>query len=177
VRPYTRITGVLLLLAAFGAAACSSGDSGHDRAAYVKVLGGSSEGFTKEEGDCAAGAVVDAVGVDKLEAANAYDKIQKKPDGNLQDFGIQLSDDQSSKLFTGLNKCKDLRTFFESELTNQGLSADLASCVMDKIDDATFQKMIITSFAKGDDALNADQSLSSAFTDAGTQCAASGIGG
>jgi hypothetical protein len=170
-RKYKRAAGLLLVMAGLGTVACS-GDSGHDRADYVRALGGAGEGFTEEESTCAAGAMVDVVGVDALEDADAFDTIQDNPDGSLSDFGITLTEAQGGELYAGLNECKDLRAFFQESLTTSGLAPDLAQCVMDKIDEPTLQGIIVTSFTEGDEGLDADPGLSATFESAGTECAA-----
>lgn len=173
-RTYKRAAGLLLVMAGFGTVACS-GDSGHDRADYVTALGGAGEGFTEEESTCAAGAMVDVVGVDALEDADAFDKIQENPDGSLSDFGVEISDEQGSQLYAGLNECKDLRAFFQETLATSGLTPELAQCVMDKIDEPTLEAIIVTSFTEGDAGLDADPELSAAFESAGTECATAGV--
>ena len=171
---YNRAAGLLLVMAGLGTVACS-GDSGHDRADYVAALGAEGEGFTKEESECAAGAMVDVVGVDTLEDAGAFDKIQSNPEGSLSDFGVELTDAQGSQLYQGLNECKDLRALFQETLATSGLTPALAECVLGKIDEATLERIIVTSFTKGDEGLNADPELSTAFESAGAECAAAGV--
>jgi hypothetical protein len=172
---YNRAAGLLLVMAGLGTVACSD-DSGHDKADYVAALGGdASEGFTAEESQCAAGAMVDVVGVDALEDAGAFDKIQDDPNGSLADFGVEITEAQGSELYAALNECKDLRTFFQESLVTSGLSPALAECVIGKIDDATFERIIVTGFAQGDEGVDADPELSATFESAATDCAASGV--
>jgi hypothetical protein len=171
----TRVMGLLLAVIAAGTAACGGGDSGHDRADYVAIMGGDAEGFTEEEADCVSAATVDAIGVDTLEEADAFDKIQDNPDGSLSDYGITLTEEQTGALYDGLNECKDLRAFFEETLTGSGLSPELAGCVMDQIDEPTLERIIVTSFTSGEEALDSDADLTSAFESAATNCASQGI--
>ena len=111
---------------------------------------GTGEGFSEEEADCIAAALVDVVGVEELEAAGAWDRIQDDPDGSLADFGITLDESQSSTLFDGMNECKDMRAYFEETLTTEGLPPELSACVLDGIDDATLQRIIMVGFTEGD---------------------------
>lgn len=172
---YTRVTGLLLAVIAAGTVGCGGGDSGHDRADYVAIMGGDAEGFTEEEADCVSAATVDAIGVDTLEDADAFDKIQENPDGSLSDYGITLTDEQTGALYDGLNECKDLREFFQETLAGSGLSAELAQCVMDRIDEPTLERIIVTSFTEGEEALDNDEDLTATFSTAATDCAAQGI--
>src|SRR5262245_19751604 len=103
----TYAAAALVLTVALGAAAC--GDDGHSRADYVAVMSQPGSGRDADEAKCAAGKLVDVVGVDALEEAGAFNKIQDNPDGTLSDYGIQLSDAQGSDLYAGLNDCKDMR--------------------------------------------------------------------
>ncbi|HEY7072066.1 MAG TPA: hypothetical protein VH479_18205 [Acidimicrobiales bacterium] len=164
----------LLLTVSLGAAAC--GDDGHSRADYVAVMSKAGSGFSADEAKCAAGALVDVVGVDNLEKADAFQKIQDNPDGNLSDYGITLDEAQGPELFAGLNDCKDMRQFFtEAMSSGGGLPAEAASCVVDGIDDATFSSMIIASFMDGEAAMDANPEFQGAIEQAATDCASSGV--
>jgi hypothetical protein len=194
----TYAAAALLLAASLGAAACggdddsddassdttdetttdSTGDSGteHDRADYVALLGGGGEGFTDEEADCMAGALVGTIGVESLEASGAYEKIQANPDGNRSDFGITLDDVQGMTFYQGANACKDLRAFFAEELASgaDAIPPEAATCMASSIDDATFARIWVVGFTQGDDAVSADPQVTAALTQAATDCAAAG---
>jgi hypothetical protein len=135
---------------------------------------GTGEGFSEEEADCIAAALVDVVGVEELEAAGAWDRIQDDPDGSLADFGITLDESQSSTLFDGMNECKDMRAYFEETLTTEGLPPELSACVLDGIDDATLQRIIMAGFTEGDAGLDAEADLTAAVEQAASECAAAG---
>lgn len=168
-----RATSLLLAVIAVGTAGCGSGDDGHDRADYVDILSGGVEGITDQESTCMSEATVDVIGVDALEEAGAYDKVAENPDGSLSDFGVTLSDEQKSTFFRELNGCKDMRDLFEETLVSSGgLTPELAECVVGKVDDPTFERIIVTSFTDGDDALDDDADLTSVFQTATAECAA-----
>jgi hypothetical protein len=170
----TYAVAALLLTVGLGAAAC--GDDGHSRADYVAAMGGEGSGFTADEAECAAGAVVDVVGVDALEEAGAFEKIQDNPDGDLSDWGIVVDDAQGPDLYAGLNDCKDMREFFTEALTSQGgVTPEGASCVVDGIDEATFSQMMVAGFVDGEAALDANPEFQGALEQAATDCAASGV--
>jgi hypothetical protein len=162
-----------LLVAGIGITAC--GDDGHGRDDYVAVLSGTADGFSEDEADCIAEALVDVVSVEELETAGAWDRIQDNPNGTLSDFGITLDEAQSSTFFDGMNQCKDMRAFFEETLTTEGLSPELSACVIDGIDDATLQSIIMVSFTQGDAGLEADAELTTAVEQAATECATAGV--
>lgn len=164
-------------VAVVGAAACSAGDEGHDRADYIGILSGGVEGITDEESTCMSSAAVDTIGVDALEDADVYDKIQENPDGSLADFGITLTDEQQSSLYDDLDACKSMRELFQETLESSGgLSPALAECVVGKIDDATFERIIMTTYTQGDDALDDDPALTDLYRTATTECADQGVG-
>ncbi len=169
----TRLFGVLVVAAA-GVAGCSS-DDGHDRADYVVALSATAPGFTESEAECVAEALVDTVGVDSLEDNEVFDKIQDNPDAALADYGIELDDEQSAALMEGVDGCKDLRAYFEDTMVAEGLTPELAGCVIDGIDDATLTRILMLSFVEGDAALDADPALGAAFDQTATDCAAQGI--
>jgi hypothetical protein len=172
-RPYA--AAALLLTASLGAAACG-GDDGHSRVDYVAIMSKPDAGFTADEAECAAGAFVDVVGVDALEEADAFDKIQDNPDANLSDYGIMLEDAQGADLYAGLNDCKDMRVFFTDAMSSEGgLPPEGASCIVDGIDDATFSQIIVASFMEGDAALDSNPEIQGAIEQAATDCAASGV--
>jgi hypothetical protein len=164
----------LLLTLSLGAAAC--GDDGHSRADYVAVMSKAGSGFDADEAKCAAGKLVDVVGVDALEEADAFQKIQDNPDGNLSDYGIALDDAQGSDLYAGLNDCKDMRQFFTEAMSSEGgLPPEGASCVVDGLDDSTLSQMIIASFVDGEAAMDANPEFQGAIEQAASDCVASGV--
>jgi hypothetical protein len=166
--------GILVVLAL--APACG-GDGGHDRADYVAVLsGGSAEGLSDEESECGAEVIVDVVGVDALEEADAFDKIQDEPDGSLADYGVELDEAQLAELGQGVSGCFDARAVFQETLTSGGqVSPELASCVLDAIDDASFERLLAISVARGEAALDTDPELSGMFEQAAADCASAGV--
>jgi hypothetical protein len=186
----------LLAVLAISAAACggddddddasasgsdTSGESsggGHDRDDYVDALSGNTaqEGFTEEEADCASGVIVDLVGVEELEAVGAWDKIQANSTGSLSDFGVELDEEQKGALFEGVNGCFDLRAFFQENMAAGGaLSPELAQCVMDEVDDATFEQIMVVVLTEGQTGLDAQPELTAVFEQAGADCAAAGV--
>jgi hypothetical protein len=176
------IAGMLVAVAATGLVACGGDggaadrtDAGHDRDDYVTLLGGGGEGLTDEEAECAAGAVVDTIGVDALEEAEAWDEIQANPDGALSEFGIALDEAQTSALFDGLDRCADWRAFMTDGMVSEGMSPALAACTMDHIDDVAFERFLVLTFTEGEAGLDADPELSATFEQAGADCAIAGV--
>jgi hypothetical protein len=174
-RRYARGAVALVGAAAMAASACG-GDDDNDRADYVTALSGTGDTeFTEEEGRCFAEALVDAVGVEALEEADVLGQLEENPNADPSQLGLDLDEAQGSAFFGDANECVDLRVFFEETLASEGgLTPELASCVMEQIDDATFERLMVVSFTEGDAGLNADPELSATFEQAGAQCAAAG---
>jgi hypothetical protein len=192
----------LLLAVSLGAAACggddddsssnttdttsgsneqSSSDSGggHDRADYEAALStGASEslGVTDDEAGCFADTLIDVIGVDQLEAAGAYDKIQDNPEGNLADYGIELDDEQGAELFDGLNGCADLRGLLVDEISADGsVPPEGATCMVDNLDDDTFAQLMTAALTQGESELSADPDLQGSLEQAAADCMAAGV--
>jgi hypothetical protein len=192
----------LLLAVSLGAAACGGDDDdsssnttnitggsteqsgsdsggGHDRADYEAVLSagaGDDFGLSDDDAECFAGVLIDIVGVDGLEAAGAYDKIQDNPDGNLADFGIELDDQQGADLLEGLNGCTDMRALLETQLASDGsVPPEGAQCLVDNLDDDTFDQLMTAALTQGDSGVSADPDLEAALEQAATDCIAAGV--
>lgn len=156
--------------------ATATGDgAAHTRDEYVTLLGGGGEGFTEDEARCMAEAVVDTIGVDTLEEADAFAQIEDDPDATLTDVGVVLDDQQVSALGAAIGACVDLRVKFEEQMAADGMSAALAECLAGGLDETMLQRTVVLSMVGGDAALDADPQLGPAVDSAATACAAQGI--
>ena len=76
----------------------------------------------------------------------------------------------------GLHQCGDLRAMFKSALSADGtMSPEAASCVVDGLDDASFDRLLVLSISGGEAALDADPDLTGAMQDAVLTCLAAGV--
>jgi hypothetical protein len=156
--------------------ATAAGDgAAHTRDEYVTLLGGGGDGFTEDEARCMAEAVVDTIGVDTLEQADAFAQIEDDPDATLTDVGVVLDDQQVSALGAAIGACVDLRAKFEEQMAADGMSAALAACLAQGLDETMLQRTVVLSMVGGDAALDADPQLGPAVDSAATACAAQGI--
>ena len=201
----TRWAAAAVLVAILGAAACSGDDSddgvaleGSDPARttgsdtseadttepetsdaeptkeeVAAALGQGATGVSDEDAMCLGLAIVDAVGFERLVNAGAFDA---STDVNLSDLGITLDDAQTATLLDGLHQCGDLRAMFKSALSADGtMSPEAASCVVDGLDDASFDRLLVLSISGGEAALDADPDLTGAMQDAVLTCLAAGV--
>lgn len=202
-----RAAAGLLLAAILGAAACSGGGSDDDVALedsgpagttesdttesdttepetsdaeptkeqVAAALGQGATGVSDEDAVCLGLAIVDAVGLDRLLDADAFDADS---DVTLSDLGITLDEAQSATLLDGMHQCGDLRAMFTQALSADGsMSPEAAACVVDGLDDPTFDRLLLLSVTGGEAALEADPELTGAMQDAVLTCMAAGIEG
>jgi hypothetical protein len=192
----------LLLAVSLGAAACGGGDDdsagntttttagsneqpssdsggGHSKADYKEALStgaGESLGISDDEAACFADTLIDVVGVDQLDAAGAFDKIQDNPEGNLADYGIELSDQEGAQLVDGLNGCADLRGLLVSEISADGsVPQEGAQCMVDNLDDATFTQLMAAALTQGEEEISANADLEGSLEQAAADCLAAGV--
>jgi hypothetical protein len=164
------------------AAGNSGDDSGddnageHSREDYVVLMGGAGEGMTDEEANCISAAVVDVVGVDALEQANVWDKIQADPDGSLADYGVAVDEAQVAAIADGVGACVDVPHLFEEMfVTGEDMSPELAACLASGLDDAALEQALAISLAQGEAALDADPTFTAGVEQAALDCTAQGI--
>ena len=161
------------------AAANDSGDDDtaeHSRDDYVTLLGGGGEGLNDEEANCISAAVVDVVGVDALEQANAWDKIQENPDGSLADYGVVVDEAQVAAIADGVGACVDVpRLFQEMLVTGEDVSRELAACLASGLDEGALERIVAVTMTSGEAALDADPTLTAGIEQAALDCAAQGI--
>jgi len=192
------VAAAFLLLAGLGTAACTGGGddddadrdtttetagdttettsaSGvHDRAAYVVLLrdhaGHQLDGVTDDEVECVLGGFVDAVGVDRLEAAGIFESVRANPDQTLAESGLTLDEAQSATFAATLTGCVDVRAWFTQVLASGSVSPDAAACVLDHVDDPTLTRLWTLAFTGGQAALVADPALTSSLEQATRAC-------
>lgn len=163
-------------------AGTSGDDSGdddtaeHSREDYVALLGGAGEGLSDQEANCISGAVIDVVGVDALEQANAWDKILQNPDGSLADYGVVVNEAQVAAIADGVGACVDMPRLFEEMFqAGEDLSPELAACLASGLDEAALEQAFAISIAQGEAALDADPTFTAGVEQAALDCTAQGI--
>ncbi|HEY7072065.1 MAG TPA: hypothetical protein VH479_18200 [Acidimicrobiales bacterium] len=194
------VAAAFLLLAGLGAAACAGGGDGddapgrdttteaagdttetaaaasgeHDRAAYVALLrdhaGHQLDGVTDDEVECVLGGFVDAVGVDRLEAAGIFESVQANPEGTLAESGLTLDEAQTSTFAATLTGCVDVRAWFTQVLGSGNVSPEAAACVLDHVDDPTLTRLWTLAFTGGQALLVTDPELTSSLEQATRAC-------
>jgi len=140
------------------------------------ALGGDAEGVSDEDAMCVGLAMVDAVGLDVLLDTGALERMDDESVGSLADLGISLDDAQKAALADALHDCGDLRAMLRDGMAADGsIPPEGAACVVDHLDDATIDRLFVTSIAGGDAALDADPELLNAFTQAALDCMQAGV--
>ena len=148
----------------------------HSREDYVALLGGAGEGLTDQEANCISGAVIDVVGVDALEQANAWDTILQNPDGSLADYGVVVNEAQVAAIADGVGACVDMPRLFEEMFqAGEDLSPELAACLASGLDEAALEQAFAISIAQGEAALDADPTFTAGVEQAALDCTAQGI--
>lgn len=199
----TRWAAAVLLATLVGAAACSGGDDDSDEGAepaeltapdetappeadaggeptredYAAALGEGTVGLSNADSMCFGLAIVDAVGFERLEDADAFDLMAADPDASLAEMGITLDEAQTASLLDGLHQCGDLRAMFKNVLAAGGtMPPEAANCVIDGLDDTLFDRLLVVSIAGGEAGLDADPELVSGLQNAVLTCVQAGVG-
>jgi hypothetical protein len=144
---------------------------------YAAALGEGTVGLSNADSMCFGLAIVDAVGFERLQQANAFDLMAADSDASLADMGITLDEAQTAALLDGLHQCGDMRAMFKNVLAADGtMLPEAANCVIDGLDDTLFDRLLVVSIAGGEQALNADPELVTGLQDAVLTCAQAGVG-
>lgn len=141
------------------------------------ALGGDSTGgVSDDDAMCVGLAMVDAVGLDVLLDTGAFEQMDEGSANSLADLGITLDESQKAALIDGLHGCGDLRTMLQEEMSSDGsIPPEGAACMTDGLDDATIDRLFVTTITGGEAALNADTELLDAITQATLDCIAAGV--
>jgi hypothetical protein len=127
-------------------AACGGDDSGDEAehvpaAEYIAAMASAfnrrTEGSnpianTKDEADCTAGAIVDKVGQERLEAAGITAKVLKSDSFGTNGFP-QLSSKDASKVVDAIFQCIDVGHSLGSQLVAGGPTPTQAQCLDEKL--------------------------------------------
>lgn len=125
-----------------------SGSDDGERQAYVDALvatadQGVAQDFPGLDIECAAGEVVDAIGVDNM--ALSPDEIEADEDyefADLADGG--LSEEQGGAIYDGFADCGvDWRQLFDDQLATEGLTDSQLACVDDAVDDEMIRDLFV----------------------------------
>lgn len=132
--------------------------------AFVSTLGG--EDFLPDEELCFAGAVVDAWGVDTLEATVSPEEIRNDPEAEPKDLGLETDRAWATEVWDTLDGCMDYREWLRRSLdSSPGAEPGYADCVLGNISDGELEDGFIASFS-GDD----EGAFSETFNDAAADC-------
>lgn len=153
----------VVVLGAVGAGAffLMSGSDDGDRQAYVDVLVATADEQTQEdfpglEIECAAGAMVDAIGVDnmaltpeEIEADQDYDFVELAEGG--------LNAEQAGGIYDGFADCGvDWRQLLSDQLTGaSGYTESQVQCIDEAIDDQLLESLFVSEFLE-DEAASAE---------------------
>jgi hypothetical protein len=153
---------------ALALAACGDGesDSGADGAAaqdggadvreqFVDAVATAEAGQdTPLAGDdvrCFAEAVVDAIGVDELQAAMTPEEIVQAGSFDPVAAGVEVTEDDAAAVVDAVSECVDLRQLFLDEVAaDDALSPEQVACVDESVDDELLEAFIASAFISGD---------------------------
>lgn len=170
------VAGALLAMTLLGAA-CGDDDDGGGASSergeeYVDAFMASSEDdsdFSEDETECFSRALVDAVGVDELEAEASPEEIRESEDSSLSELGITLDEEQAGALWDDVSSCVDVRELFLDEATADAPEA-ARECLDDALDDDLLKRLFLTGLTEGDDAVEEDDQLTSDLEALGREC-------
>jgi hypothetical protein len=168
------IKGGCLAVLGLAAAACGGGDDEASKDDYVDALSGVEEGdpFTEDEARCVTAAMVDAVGVDTLNENDVLEKAEEDPDGALSDFGVEVTDEQRAEMGPAMGECMDVKAAMLDELASDPtVGEELAECLGNEIPDETWEQLLVSGLALGDQAGVGDEQLMADMQAAGEACA------
>lgn len=169
--------GVVVTLAAL-VTACGGGGDGEDseaEAEYVAAVATvyESMGVPADQIECAAGAYVDVMGVDRLQDEASPDEMRDDPELTPMSLGIELEDNDGDDFFAGFSECLDPREFLFTSIG--GGDPTLVACLDEGIDDETVQQVVVAAFLDAEQAV--DSSADTAITEVYSQCAGSLVPG
>ncbi len=116
--------------------------------------------LTSSQADCMAPKFIDAIGVDTLKAKGV--KPEDMASDSDMDFDeLALTDAQGTELVDSFSACDvSLKALFIDSLSSDSeISADDKKCVEDALPDELVERLMVTTFTKGSDALQQDEDL------------------
>jgi hypothetical protein len=161
------VVGAVLLLGGDG------GSGGGERQEYVEAIAATmeSEGspMSTSERECVAETVVDVMGLQAFRAEVSAEELASDPEVSLRDHGVVPDERQASDVYAGMTDCVDVRALMGETLTAQ-VGAELAGCVLEAVDDALLERLIVGSFVDGEEYLETDPELDRDFAAAVGPC-------
>lgn len=159
-RPRTRLIVALAVIAVLvvgvGVVALARGGDGRseEEQAYVDAVAdsGAEESeeldFSAEETRCYAGAIVDAVGVDRLREHATPEEIRERGgEGSFDAF--ELDRGQAETLYDRASDCIDFRQVLVNALGAEGLSGAQADCFEEALTEDLARDVMLAVFAEG----------------------------
>ena len=146
---------------------------GGERQAYVEAIAANmaAEGspMSASERECVAGTVVDVMGLETFQEQVTPEELASDPETSLRDRGMVPDEQQAADVYDGMSECVDVRALMGETLTAQ-VGSEVADCVLDAVDDALLERLIVGSFVDGEEYLQADPGLAQDFAAAVGPC-------
>jgi hypothetical protein len=155
-------------------AAC--GSSTHDREEYVDALVEAfgeedNTAFSDEERTCFAEAVVDSIGLDRLQDELSPDEARERGSPRAADLGVEVSEAMGREYFERLSVCTDIRQLLIRAVAGgEAVSPEVTDCIETNLDDSLLEQVVTVDFIHGDGALQEDEELAGRFQAAFTDC-------
>jgi hypothetical protein len=174
---------VIVMLPLVGCADGNRADDDDLRAEYIRSLtevSTSGSGLTRGEFGCYARAVVDAVGVDRLERAVSPSEIRElnRRDTNhaLSEYGIRMSSSDRGTFYRMLNRCFNVKQQLIANLAAQeGLSSGVVDCLESRISSDLARRITLLALIDGEP-LEGVPELQQELRSAMAPCAREGTG-
>lgn len=134
------IAGLAVVLLAL--TGCGGGGDGSTAADNIAANLQEDSPISEDDANCFADAVVDSIGVDKLQEIGILNDDLEVED-NIDD--ADLSDEDAERAASAFTDCIDLDVVLEEAFA--GISEEAAECVREKIDDEAYQQLMEATFA------------------------------
>ena len=125
--------------------------------AVVAVEASQDSPLAGDEIRCWAEAVVDAIGVDDLEAAMTPEEIEQRGSFDPVAAGIDITEDDAGAVVDAVSECVDLRQVFLDELTaDDALSPEQVACIDEAVDDDLIRDFTVSALLSSGDGASQD---------------------
>lgn len=159
-RPKTRLIVALAVIAVLvvgvGVVLLARGGDGRseEEQAYVDAVADSGAeeseelGFSAEETRCYAGAIVDAIGVDRLREHATPEEIRERGGEGSFD-ALELDRGQAETLYDSASDCIDFRRVLVDSARAEGMSEAQADCFEEALTEDLVRDFMLATFAEG----------------------------
>jgi hypothetical protein len=121
---------------------------------YTDVLAASFEdpdtgfGGTADEARCAAEAIVDAIGADRMQEAGVTEEVLTAD----ENAGSDLTEEEATAVADAVIECVDLAAAYARGFAGELASADDTACVAERFDDDIYRQLIVADIMLGGEA-------------------------